>query len=98
MSRLAGAGFVLALVTPLAQARGDDRASIRETVLRAMETYGVPGVGVALIDDFQVVWSAEFGVAEPGRPVGPETLFQAASLSKPVAARNSCGTLLPAAR
>jgi CubicO group peptidase (beta-lactamase class C family) len=43
-------------------------------------------VGVAVIDDFEVVWARGFGYAEPGRRVEVDTLFQAASLSKPVAA------------
>ncbi len=53
-----------------------------------MEHYSVPGVSVAVIDDYQVVWAKGYGVAdvETGAPVTTETLFQAASISKPVAA------------
>jgi CubicO group peptidase (beta-lactamase class C family) len=53
-----------------------------------MERYNVPGVSVAVMDDGQVVWARGWGVAdrETGRPVEPTTLFQAASISKPVAA------------
>jgi CubicO group peptidase (beta-lactamase class C family) len=48
----------------------------------------VPGVSVAVIHDFEVAWHRGYGVAdvETGAPVGPETLFQAASISKPVTA------------
>ncbi len=53
-----------------------------------MEHYSVPGVSVAVIDDYQVVWAKGYGVAdmETGAPVTTRTLFQAASIGKPVAA------------
>lgn len=53
-----------------------------------MEELGVPGVSVAFIDEGEVVWARGWGYAdvESKRPVTPETLFQAASISKPVAA------------
>jgi CubicO group peptidase (beta-lactamase class C family) len=55
-------------------------------VEEAMESHGVLGVSVAIIDDYEVVYARGFGYAEPGRPVGTDTLFQAASLTKPVSA------------
>jgi CubicO group peptidase (beta-lactamase class C family) len=51
-----------------------------------MEEHGVPGVSLAVIDDFAVAYARSYGEAEPGRPATEDTLFQAASLSKPVAA------------
>jgi CubicO group peptidase (beta-lactamase class C family) len=53
-----------------------------------MEHFGVPGVSVAVIWDFQIHWAKGYGIAdvETGAPVTPETLFQAGSISKPVAA------------
>jgi len=53
-----------------------------------LEAAGVPGVSVAVVHDFQLHWSRAFGVAdvETGVPVQEETLFQAASISKPVTA------------
>lgn len=58
------------------------------TLQERMERYHVPGVSVAVMDDGEIVWARGWGVAdeETGRPVGPTTLFQAASISKPVAA------------
>lgn len=58
------------------------------TLDELMEEYGVPGVSVAVIHDFRIHWTKGYGVAdvETGRPVDTETLFQAASMSKPVAA------------
>ncbi len=48
----------------------------------------VPGVSVAVINGGAVEWAKGYGVVEAGAPaaVTPRTLFQAASISKPVAA------------
>lgn len=52
-----------------------------------MAHHRVPGVSVAVIDDGHVAWARGFGViAKGGAPVTEGTLFQAASISKPVAA------------
>jgi CubicO group peptidase (beta-lactamase class C family) len=52
-----------------------------------MSHYGVPGVSVAMIDGGRIDWVRTYGAAdEDGRPVTPTTRFQAASISKPVAA------------
>ena len=49
---------------------------------------GVPGVSITVIKDFRIHWTLTAGVADQhsGRAVTPATLFQAASLSKPVTA------------
>lgn len=70
-----------------AAANGDDGfARVAEAIEASMDAHGVPGVSVAIIDDYEIAWVGQFGFAEPGRPVGPDTLFQAASLTKPVSA------------
>ncbi len=58
------------------------------TIEEVMERFGVPGVSVAVIRDFEVHWAKGYGIAdvETGMPVDDETLFQAASISKPVTA------------
>ena len=57
------------------------------TLLDAMKRLNVPGVSVAVIKDGKVAWTRGYGVAWTGGPaVTPQTLFQAASLSKPVSA------------
>jgi CubicO group peptidase (beta-lactamase class C family) len=50
-----------------------------------MEEWKVPGVSVALIEDFRVTWTGQYGVktATDPRPVTAETIFEAASMSKP---------------
>ena len=58
------------------------------TLDELMSRLGVPGVSVAVIRDFQIHWSRGYGIAdvETGAAVDTETMFQAASISKPVAA------------
>lgn len=53
-----------------------------------MRFYKVPGVSIAVIHEGRVEWARGFGVKEAGKndTVTPETLFQAGSISKPVAA------------
>jgi CubicO group peptidase (beta-lactamase class C family) len=47
----------------------------------------IPGLSVALIHDGKLAWAKGFGVAKKdGPPVTPDTLFQAASISKPLVA------------
>jgi CubicO group peptidase (beta-lactamase class C family) len=47
----------------------------------------VPGVSIAVIHNGAIEWAQGFGVAQlGGGPIRPETLFQAGSISKPVAA------------
>ena len=50
--------------------------------------YKVPGVSIALVDSGRIVWARGYGLKETGTTdsVTPATLFQAASISKPVAA------------
>jgi CubicO group peptidase (beta-lactamase class C family) len=61
---------------------------VDHTLQERMAHYGVPGVGIAVIHQGRIDWARGYGVAEAGtrRPVTPETLFQAASISKPLTA------------
>jgi CubicO group peptidase (beta-lactamase class C family) len=53
-----------------------------------MTLYDVPAVSVAVIENFDVAWASAWGLADrsTNRPATTATLFQAASLSKPVTA------------
>lgn len=53
-----------------------------------MAHYNVPGVSVAVVNDFEIEWARGYGVLEAGgdEPVTQDTLFQAASVGKPVVA------------
>jgi CubicO group peptidase (beta-lactamase class C family) len=69
------------LTTPV-MIEGDSTWTIEER----MAHYGVPGMSIAVIDDYQIAWVKSYGVMDTAskRPVTDSTLFQAASISKPV--------------
>jgi CubicO group peptidase (beta-lactamase class C family) len=63
------------------------------TLPQVLQKVRVPGVSIAVIRNFAVHWAKAYGVAdvETGRPVRDDTLFQAASISKPVTAMAALG-------
>jgi CubicO group peptidase (beta-lactamase class C family) len=63
-------------------------ADLDRQITERMEAGHIPGASVAVIDGGKVAWARGYGVtaAENGKPVNAETLFQAASISKHVAA------------
>ena len=67
---------------------GENQAPLRMDLSQLMKLYNVPGLSIAVIDDCKMVWAKGYGVIETGSstPVTPKTLFQAGSISKPVAA------------
>lgn len=64
------------------------RLPVRWNLHERMEYYLVPGVSLAIIDDWKITWAGGFGVKKAWTtdPVEATTLFQAASISKPIAA------------
>jgi CubicO group peptidase (beta-lactamase class C family) len=60
-------------------------ADLEASIPELLEKGHVPGLQVALIRDGKTVWSRAFGVtnAASREPVTPETIFEAASLTKP---------------
>jgi CubicO group peptidase (beta-lactamase class C family) len=85
-----GSILVLIAIGPCAGAAAEEARQKRlaDAITAAMEKHGVPGTSVAVIDDYQIAWAEGFGrVAVDGQEqITPDTLFQAASISKPVAA------------
>jgi CubicO group peptidase (beta-lactamase class C family) len=69
---------------PAVLIKGDSAWTIQER----MQHYKVPGVSIAVINNFKIEWAKAYGVKdiETNEPVSTETLFQAGSISKPVAA------------
>ena len=72
----------------LSIAMEDNQPPVQLTLQTLMEMYRVPGMSVAVMDNFQIAWAKGYGVTEIGTstPVTPHTMFQAGSVSKPVAA------------
>jgi CubicO group peptidase (beta-lactamase class C family) len=71
---------------PPVRIKGDPQG--RMNIAERMKHYKVLGVSIAVINDGKIEWARGYGVREVGtnQPVTPETLFQAASISKPIAA------------
>jgi len=65
-----------------------DEAPIKLDLAALMKLYKDPGLSVAVIDGFKLAWAKAYGTTELGgkTPVTTKTLFQAGSISKPVAA------------
>jgi len=63
-------------------------APLRVSVAELMKTFNVPGLSIAVIENYRIVDAKAYGVIAPGSstPVTTKTLFQAGSISKPVAA------------
>jgi CubicO group peptidase (beta-lactamase class C family) len=65
--------------------KGDEHAT--HSLADRMKELNVPGVSIAVIHGDKIEWARGFGVqALGGHPVTPETMFQAGSISKPLAA------------
>ena len=57
------------------------------TLAKRMADLHVPGVSIAVVHNGVIEWAQGFGVAQTGgKPVTADTLFQAGSISKPLAA------------
>lgn len=68
------------------QIKGD---SIQKfNILERMDFYKVPGVSIAIVENGKIKWAKGYGYAntETGTKVNASTLFQAGSISKPLAA------------
>jgi CubicO group peptidase (beta-lactamase class C family) len=79
----------IAAVESSLPAVSSDDSTIQLSLTEWMDTLGVPGVSIAVVDDYRIVWAKGYGTSsagESGAPVTPNTLFQAASIAKPVTA------------
>lgn len=88
-SRAEAAESVAVLIARIERPQVPDRQGFDGLSLQElMQRLHVPGVSLAVIKDFQIHWAKSYGVAdtEKGRAVDTNTLFQAASISKPVTA------------
>jgi CubicO group peptidase (beta-lactamase class C family) len=81
--------FAVSMISCSAQtpAGVDKRISrLESSIPRLMEKARVPGLQIALIDDGAVAWEQGFGTTNTsgGDPVTTDTIFEAASLTKPL--------------
>lgn len=62
------------------------RKALDEKVPKLLADNKVPSVAIGLIRGGEFIFSAQFGEAAPGKPATAETLYNVASLTKPLAA------------
>ncbi|AXY73406.1 class A beta-lactamase-related serine hydrolase [Paraflavitalea soli] len=64
-----------------------DGSTIHQTIYERMKVLGIPGVSIAVFDSGHIIWAKGYGLRDLERslPVDTNTLFQAASVSKPLA-------------
>jgi CubicO group peptidase (beta-lactamase class C family) len=88
VSKPAESARVAKVEANLAPATLPGQAPQRLSLKQWMELYKVPGLSVAVFDKNGIVWAKSYGVKQAGgsEPVTLDTLFQAASISKPVTA------------
>src|SRR5262245_45584341 len=67
-------------------ARRPDTAALERDIPRLLQVSGIPGLSMAVVQNGRVVWARGFGTLNDSAktPVNPGTIFEAASLSKPV--------------
>jgi CubicO group peptidase (beta-lactamase class C family) len=67
---------------------GPGQPPLQLTLPQLMDAFRVPGLSVAVVDDFKIAWAKPYGITEAGtnNPVTTTTMFQAASISKFVTA------------
>ena len=73
-------------IEPVELGKGQEPAKL--SLAELMKLYNAPGLTVAVIDGYKIVWTKAYGTTELGgkAAVTTKTLFQAGSISKPVAA------------
>ncbi len=81
-------------ILPAVEVAGEDVQHF--TLAERMAKHKVPGVSIAVFDNYRLVWAGAYGVVdiETTEPVTETTLFQAGSISKSV---NALAVLLTAA-
>jgi CubicO group peptidase (beta-lactamase class C family) len=59
-----------------------------QSIAQRMQDLGIPGISIAVIDGGKVAWTRAYGLSDTVEKtvVTPQTLFQAGSISKPIAA------------
>ncbi len=67
---------------------GPNEPPLQLSLQQLMELYKIPAFSIAVIDNYRIVWAKAYGLTDgsSNKPVTTRTLFQAGSISKPVAA------------
>src|SRR5690349_14236489 len=79
---------VISLMLISSIATAETAADIDKWILNQMHEYNIPGCSIAVIKNYKIKWVKGYGVRDKmhNKPVNADTLFQAASISKPITA------------
>jgi CubicO group peptidase (beta-lactamase class C family) len=72
--------------TPKASRESDLQSQLAQKAPQWLKQYDVPSVAVAYIEKGKVAWTAVYGNQSPGVPATGKTLYNVASLTKPISA------------
>jgi CubicO group peptidase (beta-lactamase class C family) len=86
MPRRAAFAALVTLVACGLPRTAPDTADLAREIPRLLRVSGIPGLSMAVVQNGRVVWAGAFGTLNDSAqtPVNPGTIFEAASLSKPV--------------
>jgi len=70
-------------IFPIVQIKGDE---VKYSLTEQMSKYSIQGISIAVIENGIVRWSKGYGKSNKKDSVNTETIFQAGSISKPLAA------------
>ena len=96
MKRLSALTASIAIIAPSAGI--SHAADVSETSLQAalsrqapqwLQEHNVPSVAVAYIENGAIAWTAAYGQQAPGKPATAETVYNVASLAKPLVAETA---------
>lgn len=86
MKRTCGFLFLSVLLNTTHAVQPDE--AFETWLKQGMKEHHFPGISIAVISNYEITWAKGFGMADVDKqiPVTTKTLFQAASISKPVTA------------
>jgi len=62
---------------------------VDQRVEALMNTYDAASVGIGIIRNGELVWTSYYGEESPGKPIGPQSMFNTASTNKAVTAETA---------
>lgn len=83
---LTGLAVIISLGA-MQEAQSEDTSppeALQQQILELMDRTRVPGLAIARIENGRVAWQAAIGKREPGKTLTTDTVFNAASLTKPI--------------
>ncbi len=81
--------LILSLATACASSQSPEKTQLRSELPDLLAKFDTPAISIALISNNQVQWSIAAGQLGNGAPATEQTLFNVASLTKPITAETA---------